>query len=225
MTSFTRFETGQVRADGQRGERSILAADRLQAARRIDWRFLLPDPRLGKVACLAPADGPLLASLRLFSHSVELIEAIDGVPDEYDLVVSSSLNDRQLIAAAQLIRPGGYLYGEAPGLTARLWSRIRGMDWQPGPSSHPADHLALASALGLTNLKTYWLWPDFVNTSQIIPLDSEPALQLALFRVGRGRRGRVQRMGGSLLLKSGLLKRLIPCFSLVAQKPGENETT
>ena len=225
MTSFTSFETGQIMADGRRGELAVPTADRLQAVRRIDWRFLLPDPRLGNVACLAPADEPLLVSLRLFSHSVELVELNDGTPGAYDLVVSSSLNDQRLIAAAKLTRPGGYIYGEAPGLTARLWSRIRGVDWRPGPSSHPVDLLALASALGLTDLQTYWHWPDFVSTSQIIPLDNDLALQLALSRVGRGRRGRVKLVGGSLLLRIGLLRRLIPCFSLVAQRPDENGKT
>ena len=225
MTRFTRLKTEQVLAAGQQGDLAIPMTDQLQAARRLDWRFLLPDPRLGDVGCLAPADGSLLAALRLLSRSVELVEPNDGTVGEYDLVVSGSLNNQHLVVAAQLVRPGGHIYGEAPGLTARVWSRIRGVDWRPGPSSSPAELLTLASTLGLVELQTYWHWPDFVNTSQIIPLGYDAARQLALIPVGQGGRGRMKLAAGSLLLRSGLLKRLIPCFSLVAQRPGDPRTT
>ncbi|MEP0762273.1 MAG: hypothetical protein HRF48_05990, partial [Chloroflexota bacterium] len=39
-------------------------ADLRQAIRRLDWRFLLPDPALGRVACLGRAEGSLAEALR-----------------------------------------------------------------------------------------------------------------------------------------------------------------
>ena len=45
----------------------------LQASRRVDWRFLLPDPNLGRVAYLGPRRGALLDSLLLASVYVELL--------------------------------------------------------------------------------------------------------------------------------------------------------
>lgn len=38
----------------------------LQASRRVDWRFLLPNPALGRVAYVGPVDSEHAASLRLF---------------------------------------------------------------------------------------------------------------------------------------------------------------
>jgi hypothetical protein len=50
----------------------------LGVVRRIDWRFLLPDPTLSQVAHIGPAQTTLLESLRLFSESLTVI----GMPCE-----------------------------------------------------------------------------------------------------------------------------------------------
>src|ERR1044071_531014 len=59
----------------------------LQASRRVDWRFLLPDPNLGRVAYFGPARGALLESLRLFSAALALGEAASSGGAQHDLVV------------------------------------------------------------------------------------------------------------------------------------------
>src|SRR5262245_35723918 len=82
----------------------------LQASRRVDWRFLLPDPNLGRVAYLGPARGALLESLRLFSVSLALGEAAGA---QYDVVVAHNPSLDGLRHAAELVRPGGFLYLEA----------------------------------------------------------------------------------------------------------------
>src|SRR5262245_31091445 len=84
----------------------------LQASRRVDWRFLLPDPNLRQVAYLGPAHGALLESLRLFSASLALSEAASA---QYDVVVAHNPPLDTLRRAAGLIRPGGFLYVEAYG--------------------------------------------------------------------------------------------------------------
>jgi hypothetical protein len=63
----------------------------LQASRRVDWRFLLPDPNLGHVAYVGPGRGALIESLRLFSTSLTLPEtrATTTAIAQYDLVVTS----------------------------------------------------------------------------------------------------------------------------------------
>src|SRR5215216_5694129 len=64
----------------------------LQASRRLDWRFLLPDPSLRQVAYSGPGRGALLDSLRLFSESLTLLDpaVADGAQAQYDLMVASA---------------------------------------------------------------------------------------------------------------------------------------
>ncbi|HYY32017.1 MAG TPA: hypothetical protein VE693_00315 [Gaiellaceae bacterium] len=50
----------------------------LQASRRLDWRFLLEQPELGRVACIAKHDPDLIESLRLFS---EVLSASRETPE------------------------------------------------------------------------------------------------------------------------------------------------
>src|SRR5262245_45109298 len=85
----------------------------LQASRRVDWRFLLPDPNLGQVAYLGPAHGALPESLRLFSTTLVLGEAAGAAGARYDLVVIHNPTLDGLRRAAALVRRGGYLYIEA----------------------------------------------------------------------------------------------------------------
>ena len=50
----------------------------LQASRRIDWRFLLPTPDLGQVACIGVTDADLLESLALFSVRLDVVDSTSG---------------------------------------------------------------------------------------------------------------------------------------------------
>lgn len=51
----------------------------LQLSRRIDWRFLLPDPELGRVACFGASDELLVSALKRFSAALTLVE-VDAPP-------------------------------------------------------------------------------------------------------------------------------------------------
>ena len=105
---------------------------RLQVSRRVDWRFLLPDPNLGQVAYLGPAHGSLLESLRLFSAALTVIASAasrNSHPAQFDVVVVSAPSDKRLKQGAALVKPEGYLYVEA---------RQR---WEPGWLRSPGDYL------------------------------------------------------------------------------------
>ncbi len=58
----------------------------LPASRRLDWRFLLPNPELRNVLYVGPAHGALWESLRLFSASLTVV-------DEPQLVGGDSVGD------------------------------------------------------------------------------------------------------------------------------------
>ena len=86
----------------------------LQASRRIDWRFLLPTPDLGRVACICVTDPELLESLALFSVRLDVVDSTSGhgLVAPYDLVVLRNPRRELIETACGLLRPGGWLYVE-----------------------------------------------------------------------------------------------------------------
>ncbi len=190
----------------------------LQAARRVDWRFLLPEPELGRVACLGPARGTLPESLRLFSASLTVIETPQARENtaQYDVVVASGPSDEALRQMVGLVRPGGFLYVEACGplRPGRLLN-----DRGPRPR-FAADYLAAVERHGFVEARAYWHWPNFESCHEIIPLDDRTALLHALTRRGSDRLARLKSAFGWWLVQAGVFARTVPCFSVVARKEG-----
>ena len=186
----------------------------LQASRRVDWRFLLPNPNLGWVAYIGPAHGSLIESLRLFSLALTIVDPA-GVPTSarFDGVVVATPSRAVLRQAAGLIKPGGFLYVEARGPL----KRNKGA--QQGSIRFAADYVALLNQLGLVGATAYWHWPNFEACAEIVPLADRAALQLAFARRRSGTGARIKSALGHVLLQSGLFTRLAPYFSVVAQKP------
>jgi hypothetical protein len=184
----------------------------LQASRRVDWRFLLPDPNLGRVAFLGPARGPLIESLRLFSVALATSEAASQ-NGPYDVVVAIDPTHAALRRAAGLLRPGGQLYVEARG-PLKPTRLLRG-----GRPRFAAGYVAAVEQLGLVEAAAYWHWPNFESCAEIVPLDDHDALLLALARRRGGAAAQLKAGFGRALLRSGLFARLVPCFSVVARKP------
>jgi hypothetical protein len=82
----------------------------LQLARRIDWRFLLPEPYLRRVVYLGPEPGALPEALKHFSESLR-INAVEK-NGSFDLVVLRLREASSLAKADALLVPGGFLYWE-----------------------------------------------------------------------------------------------------------------
>ncbi|MDQ5851410.1 MAG: hypothetical protein M3380_04920, partial [Chloroflexota bacterium] len=206
----------------------------LQASRRVDWRFLLPDPNLGHVAYLGSARNVLAHTLRLFSASLTVVDGL-GAGDErgecYDVVVVCSPSPGALEQAAQLVRPGGFLYVEVYGIfgPGRLRKVLRG----EGASRifarrgvnrprirQAANCVAAVERLGFIDIQAYWHWPNFESCTMIVPLGDRAALLHAVGRHVNGRGVQLKATLGSWLLRSGWLAHVVPCFSVVAQHSG-----
>jgi hypothetical protein len=195
----------------------------LQASRRLDWRFLLPDPTLGQVAYSGPGRGALLASLRLFSASLAVLDpaAADGAQTQYDLVVASAPAYPALVRAAAPVRPGGFLYVEIYRPFRLLRRRARGAAARAPQLRDAADYVAVIERQGFGEVAAYWHWPNFETCAEIVPLDDRAAVLLAFARRRSGAMARVKSAFGRGLVRSGLLAWAVPCFSVVGRKLAE----
>jgi hypothetical protein len=209
----------------------------LQASRRIDWRFLLPNPSLERVAYFGPARGPLVTSLELFAEQLTMfVSAQVGTyhREQYDVVVVSHPTHAVLQQAVQLMRPGGSLYVEAHGLfwPSRWLQRAGILSAVQRPRLwHPADYVTALKQLGLAEAHTFWFWPNFDACTQIIPLDDPVVLPyvFATRHAGAGFKARLRALYMRWLLRSGWIELTLPCFGIVAQAgplapQGENGT-
>lgn len=221
-TQISGMEDGQ---DVARSGPAMPASALVEASRRIDWRFLLPDPFLGDVACVAPLTDALAKSLQLFCASLTLlsVDQADGDrPDGlFDVVVACDPSSDAVRQLATLVKPGGFLYLEARGLTSLL--RLRQQPDRPGRFRgsrmwRPTLYTNMLQRLDFIELQTHWHWPDFESCKMMIPLDNSAAIRHALDRGGRGLKARLRRGMGRILHWSGLLTWTVPCFSVLARR-------
>lgn len=196
----------------------------LQASRRVDWRFLLPDPNLGRVGCVEPVSGSLVDSLRLFSASLRTIgdsESQDGPGGQFDVVVASDPSRARLQRAVGLVMSDGYLYIEVHGLS--LFGRSGRGSRRDSPANNtrlrlPGYCAAHIEKLGFAEVTAHWHWPDFESCTKIVPLDNRAALGYTFSMSGRGTKARLRANLGRWLMRSGLLTWSVPCFSIVARR-------
>jgi hypothetical protein len=170
---------------GQPLRNEALEQGALSLVRRADWRFLLPNPGLGRVAYLAPHDAELVAALELVSRSVELLEA-PAEPRGCELVVLTARPPDAAITARRLLRPDGWLYAEVPGYGVRGWERE-------------------LLAIGFDEVAAYWLSPDEHKCREVVPLEPN-ALRHSLGRRDPGARLRVRVRLACLLASSGAFR-------------------
>jgi hypothetical protein len=179
--------------------------EELRLARRIDWRFLLPEPDLGRVGYGGRVDGLLVDACRRFSSSFDLLEDDAGRPPPagLDLVVLVDPARAALAEAAAALQPGGSVYVE-----------IRG---RQGGVSRCARALR---RLGLVDVTMHWHLPGFEAAIEIVPLGQPGAVRNTLARRSSG--------GSTLLVRSlarvggrGRVLRLVPRdVSVTARAPG-----
>jgi hypothetical protein len=168
------------------------------AVRRADWRFLLPDPVLGRVAYVGPHEPALVGALAALSDVLDL-RPLPGTL--HDVVVVTRPTERRELAAASLVAPGGWVYAETTGPRA----------------GGAIDTLRDA---GLVDLAAWWLWPDASACLEMIPLANPAALSAALGRRQPGARLRTRAWAAQALARCGALRPLLASVALVARRPG-----
>lgn len=213
---------------GQAGEQlEPLPRDgELALARRLDWRFLLPDPDLTDVIVVGQPDRQLLEALAWFGGptaatpgapgvagavQVDGAQRAAGIPARVVAAIRPTVGE--LMAAAIRVEPGGVLYAELAGPMARrasggpLIGRIRAAR-------------RTARTAGLTGTRLIWHWPSFATATELIELDDRRVLTAALDRHrGRGLAGGLAGRGARILARLGLLPAMAGAVSLIARRP------
>jgi hypothetical protein len=175
--------------------------------RRLDFRFLLPDPRLGDVAYGGDPDTLLARALTQFSGSFQPIAAAE--PRGSDLVVLVNPPIAQVESAATCLRSGGYLYAEF-----RSSASATAGD-QP---ARPAQVAELLPSLGFSEVSLYWHRPDFESCKEMVPLKSKEALIYLLTRNCSGAQLIIRRWFASMATRTQVLERIVSCVSFVARR-------
>jgi hypothetical protein len=187
-------------------------ASLLEASRRVDWRFLLPDPTLGAVALTGKASNSLRQSLSLFSHTLTQVEAPltrKNHPFHYDVVVICGSLVTQLASALHLVKPGGFVYIEFTSYLGGSGSR----------AIHPLAHnVNVLKKQGFTQIQCHWHSPNFEACKRIIPLDDLVVLGHILNKSDNGIMRLLTKSSVSIIDKSGLLNWSGRALSLIAQR-------
>jgi len=182
----------------------------LQIARRLDWRYILPDPRLCKVTLIGRPEGILFEALQRFSEKLTVIpgtgQRTQTTPADSDVVVVRSSEPGAVALASRALRVGGHLYWE---LGASRW-RLS-----------PRSCLRALRKHGFDEIEVYWCRPNFDKCLEMIPLRESSALTFALTRRFGEKRRPMLRAAGRLLASTEILTRLMPCRSVVARKAGQ----
>ena len=205
----------------------------LQIVRRLDWRYLFPDPRLRRVACVGAQDGELVSALKRFSEFLEIVPSCNGtLPSPrmeplFDWIVLQSSSQQDLQLAGDLLKPGGYLYWEVDRRSSRRLNReSRSRTRQNGASRvrFIRTYCRRLEWLGFSEIAAYWHRPNFQKCLEIIPIQDPCALHHVFSRPRSDFSGRLKLAAGRVLSGSGILSLWVPCFSLAAKKPASPGT-
>jgi hypothetical protein len=173
---------------------NAVVADPAEAVRRLDWRFLLRDPRLRRVMYVGAGAGLLLPALMRFGAAVTRYPSAAAALHGADLVVAQAVRLDAVKGALALLAPDGLLY------------------WELEPHHNPFRcDWAGVHALGVEDVRLHWHYPNFEDCRWIVPI-ADPNSAAALVR------WRWQTMpspAGALLSVCRRLTRLQPAWQLL----------
>lgn len=183
--------------------------DRLEIARSLDWRFLLPSPSLGRVALYGVSDAGLDQAVASTASAVARdAEAVTSA-GTWDVAVVDVMHTRaaSLDRTFELIRPGGWLLLNLPPR-----ARVRGV--------MTSVERAL-SRLGAESITRHWYVPDRRSATRIVTLDDRNAVSAMLARHGRRTLRRTAVTALATLARTGLPPDLLGGdVSLMARRRG-----
>ncbi len=176
-----------------------------------------------RVAYFGPESGTLPTALKHFSESFQSISTNET--GEFDLVVFRLREVADLAKANELLARGGFLYWEMKPVkwTAALLFRTNEKSdsmpkrWRRVPNLFHEQVEAL-QRLRFQHIQIHWQRPNFDGCLEIIPMQETTALDYAFGRPRSDLASRVKFAAGKMMMQTGLLAHLTPCFSLIAQK-------
>lgn len=190
-----------------------LSSNDARLLRRLDFRFLLPNSTLGHLAYSGETCGALYSALTRFCDSVH---QLDSCPpgDRFPLVILRLPRAKDFEKIADRVQPGGCIYAEIERPFQSDWTGdLSSVPWNLRPLS---NYLVQLRRMGFDEIDAFWHRPHFDRCIEMVPLTSKPALRFVLNRNTGGIKRQLKVSLGKVVLRSGLLSQLIPCFSLVA---------
>ncbi len=174
---------------------------KLQLVRRLDWRFLLPEPNLKRVGYVGESDPALVTALKYFADDVEMLNSAAPERPPFDLIVARAQRAAEIEFVFDWLKAGGCLY----------WEILPKNFLSPPRIEKIAGEL---SRIGFVEIHAQWHRPSFERALHIIPL-AQTAFHY-FFAPERG--DRHKSAAGRFLQKTGLLKYAMTCVSVVAMK-------
>jgi thymidylate kinase len=184
----------------------------LHLLRRVDWRFFLPTPALGRVLCADSAAADLRAALaqaRPTSLTTSAPSMWPAAPCA-DLVVLGELDRQHAVRAYRAVQPDGWVYAEV---------RRRSASVRPAVSS---ARRSLRQA-GFEDVALYWHAPDLRSTMRIVPLNQRGSIRSTLLRYDGMRFGRTKSLAARAVLHLGLFPLAVPEASVLGRRPADRQ--
>ncbi|MGE3315582.1 MAG: hypothetical protein AB7O26_10740 [Planctomycetaceae bacterium] len=186
--------------------------ERLALSRRLDWRFLLTDPRLLNAAVVGRCDPQLRKSLELFSPTTiyhrDAVE-LSAETREFDLVIVQGGHAALVKAAAPRVKPGGSIYIENR-------RRLRNPSTWFTTSAQATKQLR---QLGFESIDVHWHWPKFTSATSFLPIhDGDSAARYFFKHQATSLRGWCKSSVGKLAIALGFRDLMIGCFSVTGRK-------
>lgn len=178
--------------------------------RRLDWRLLMPELGITRVACGGAVDAELRAALPLLTADLrEPRTPADwlALAGSCDAVVLVHPIRAELRMAVEALRPGGWLYAEV-----RRRPPVR------GPATIAGWRAALRRA-GLREVSAYWHLPGPNGPSEFVDLAAATALRHVVGRRGETRRRNIRARVAGALVTLGLLSFAIDEGSVTGRRP------
>jgi SAM-dependent methyltransferase len=184
-------------------KKSLPEKARNRLLRRVDWRFLLPDPLPERSICFT--NGLLEEAVKLISKST--VQIWDDSSPQCDLAVAVNPDRATLQAAFKVLRPGGALYSE----------------WYSPLAWGPRGIRNWLEKLGFEKVDCYWAWPLPYREAAQFWLPYEAPAALSYFLKSRSRPVSLKEKAGKTLLyniwRLGRLTGLVLPVCVVSIKP------
>lgn len=180
----------------------------LRASRRLDWRFLLPDPRLGVVGHAAATPTNARDALELFAGRLVPLDP-GSFPDDLptcDLVVLEGISPARWTPLLDHLRSGGWVYAELP----RAALPGRGLQLRRAERE--------LTRAGFTDVEAHWHWPGFDTCEEIAALHDDTSLRLMLMR-RRAYGHATKALLARLLVWAGLMADVASDVSVIGRRP------